>query len=90
VERLKAGLIGRLGLRPTVEGKSIYEWIAAHNREQQAREAAEARLRELREALTTIKEIVSDKFLHKHEKLEVIESRCDISLCNEALAKSHG
>ena len=55
----------------------------------QARESAEARLRELREALTTIKEIVSDKFLHKHEKLEVIESRCDISLCNEALAKSH-
>jgi hypothetical protein len=50
---------------------------------------AEARLRELREALTTIKEIVSDKFLDKHEKLEVIESRCDISLCNEALAKSH-
>jgi chromosome segregation ATPase len=49
---------------------------------------AETRLRELREALTTIKEIVSDKFLHKHEKLEVIESRCDISLCNEALAKS--
>jgi len=55
-----------------------------------ARLAETERERELREALTTIKEIVSDKFLHKHEKLEVIESRCDISLCNEALAKSHG
>jgi hypothetical protein len=47
-----------------------------------------SRLRELREVLRVIKAIVSDKFLHKHEKLEVIESRCDISLCNEALAKS--
>lgn len=47
-----------------------------------------ARLKELREVLRVIKAIVSDKFLHKHEKLEVIESRCDISLCNEAIAKS--
>ena len=56
--------------------------------EKQAREAAEARLRELRVAIETIKSIVSDGFLNHREKLEVIESRCDIELCIDALAKS--
>lgn len=56
--------------------------------EKQAREAAESRLRELRVAIETIKSIVSDGFLNHREKLEVIESRCDIELCTDALAKS--
>jgi hypothetical protein len=74
VARLKAGPIGRLGLRPTVEGKSVYEWIASHNREKQAREAAEARLRDLRlhylEAIEDIEEwggYASSYFQNKHD-----------------------
>ncbi len=39
------------------------------------------------EFVQVVKSLCVDKFLHRHEKLEVIESLCDRALCDAELAK---